>query len=144
MNLRLGVLIRIAQYALLLMKKYLKLIILLISIATVCSGLLQIISPGFVLNVIGAELTPTTKHIFAIVGMFMTLFGGMMLQAIYSVNSNEAAIVWASFQKLGAALAVSLAVFYGIFNLLALSVAVFDLLSGLIILWYYSGIRNKV
>ena len=119
------------------MKKYLKLVILLISIATVFSGLLQIISPGFVLNIIGAEITPATKYFFGMVGMFMTLFGGMMLQAIYSVNSNEAAIVWASFQKLGAALAVSLAVFYGIFNLLALSVAVFDLLSGLIILRYY-------
>ena len=125
------------------MKKYIKLIILLISIVTVFSGILQIVSPGFVLNSIGAEITPTTKYFFGMVGMFMTLFGGMMLQAIYSVNSNEAAVLWASFQKLGAALAVSLAVFYGVFNLLALSVAVFDLLSGLIYLWYYSEIRNK-
>ena len=125
------------------MKKYIKLIILLISIVTVFSGILQIVSPGFVLNSIGAEITPATKYFFGIVGMFMTLFGGMMLQAIYSVNSNEAAVLWASFQKLGAALAVSLAVFYGIFNLLALIVAVFDLLSGLIYLWYYSVIRNK-
>ena len=125
------------------MKKYLKLIILIISIATVFSGLLQIISPGFVLNTIGAEITPTTKHSFAIVGMFMALFGGMMIQALYSVNPNEAAVLWASFQKLGAALAVGLGIYYGIFNWPALGVAVFDLVSGFIFLWYYLGARSK-
>lgn len=128
------------------MKKYLKLVILIISIATVFSGLLQIISPGFVLNIIGAEITQTTKHFFAIVGMFMALFGGMMIQALYSVNPNEAAVLWASFQKLGAAVAVGLGIFLGIFNWLASSVAIFDLLSGIIFLWYYQmekRIRSK-
>jgi peptidoglycan/LPS O-acetylase OafA/YrhL len=125
------------------MKKYLKLIILLISIVTVFSGILQIVSPAFVLNSIGAEITQTSKYFFGMVGMFMTLFGGMMLQAIYSVNQNEAAILWASFQKLGAAIAVGLAVFYGIFNSLALNVAVFDLLSGFVILWHWMDKRAK-
>ena len=128
------------------MKKYLKLVILIISIATVFSGLLQIISPGFVLNIIGAEITQTTKHFFAIVGMFMALFGGMMIQALYSVNRNEAAVLWASFQKLGAAVAVGLGIFLGIFNWLTSSVAIFDLLSGIIFLWYYQTekrIRSK-
>ena len=126
--------------------KYLKFIILLISIATVLSGLMQVISPGFLLNFLGAESTSTTKHFFAIVGMFMALFGGMMIQTLYIVNLNEAAVLWASFQKLGAALAVGLGVFYGIFNVLALSVAIFDLLSGCIFLWYYQNekrIRSK-
>ncbi|MBC7745606.1 MAG: patatin [Flavobacterium sp.] len=125
------------------MKKYLKLIILLISITTIFSGILQIISPGYVLNFIGADITSATKHFFAILGMFMALFGGMMIQALYSVHTNEAAVLWASFQKLGASLAVGLGIFYGIFNEFALSVAIFDLLSGCIILWYYVGERNN-
>jgi len=121
--------------------KYLKPIIIIISIVTVVSGILQVISPGFVLNVIGAEITPTTKHFFAIVGMFMTLFGGMMLHALYSVNTNQAAVLWASFQKLGAAMAVGLGIFYGIFNWLALSVGLFDLISAFIFLRYYRSLR---
>ncbi|HLU90046.1 MAG TPA: hypothetical protein VKZ51_09460, partial [Cyclobacteriaceae bacterium] len=35
--------------------------------------------PAFVLDVIGAEVTPLSSHLFAIVGMFMALFGGLML-----------------------------------------------------------------
>ena len=119
------------------MKKNSKLIILLISFITICSGLLQVSSPGFVLDFIGAEITYTTKLFFAIIGMFMALFGGMMIQALYSANRNDAAILWASFQKLGAALAVGLGIYFKIFNWFALSVAVFDLLSGLIFLRYY-------
>ena len=124
------------------MKKYLKFVILIISIATVFSGLLQIISPTYVLNIIGADITPTTKHFFAIVGMFMALFGGMMIQVLYTVNQNEAAVLWASFQKIGAALAVGLGIYFGVFNWLALSVAVFDLLSGLLFLQYYQAERR--
>ncbi len=122
--------------------RYLKVIVLLISIVTIFSGLLQIIHPGFVLDIIGAEITPTSKHFFAIVGMFMALFGGMVLHAIYSIQSNEIAILWAAFQKLGAALAVGSGVFYGLFNGIALSVAIFDLVSGAIILWYYRSLKK--
>ena len=124
------------------MKKYSKLIILLISFITICSGLLQVSSPGFVLNIIGADITPTTKHFFAIVGMFMALFGGMMIQALYSANRNDAAILWASFQKLSAALAVGLGIYFKVFNWFALGVAVFDLLSGLLFLRYYQAERR--
>ena len=119
------------------MKKYLKPLILIISLATVFSGLLQVLSPALVLNLIGAEITPTSKHFFAIVGMFMALFGGMMIQALYSSNRNDVAILWASFQKLGAAIAVGLGIYFELFNWLALNVAVFDLFSGLIFLRYY-------
>ena len=124
------------------MKKNSKLIILLISFITICSGLLQVSSPGFVLNSIGAEITHTTKLFFAIIGMFMALFGGMMIQTLYSANRNDAAILWASFQKLGAALAVGLGIYFKIFNWFALSVAVFDLLSGLLFLRYYQAERR--
>jgi hypothetical protein len=124
------------------MKKNSKLIILLISFITICSGILQVSSPGFVLDFIGAEITHTTKLFFAIIGMFMALFGGMMIQTLYSANRNDAAILWASFQKLGAALAVGLGIYFKIFNWFALSVAVFDLLSGLLFLRYYQAERR--
>ena len=124
------------------MKRYLRLIIILISIATMLSGITQVIAPAFVLDIIGADINPASKYFFGIVGMFMTLFGGMMLHALYSVHRNDAAVLWASFQKLGAAIAVGAGIFLGIFNGLALSVALFDLASGLIFLWYYRTLKS--
>ena len=123
------------------MKRYLKLVIILISIATMLSGITQMISPAFVLKITGAGITAESKYFFAIVGMFMTLFGGMMMHALYSVQQNNAAVLWAAFQKLGAAIAVGTGIYLGIFNGLALSVALFDLVSGVIFLWYYRTLK---
>ena len=119
------------------MKKYLSLLIILISIATVLSGLVQLFNPSFILEIIGAEISVTSRHLFSIIGMFMVLFGAMMLHAIYSSHKNEAAILWAAMQKLGAAAAVGLGIVHGIFNMLSLAVALFDLVSGIIFLYYY-------
>lgn len=118
------------------MKKYLNLIVLLISVATVLSGLTQVFVPGFVLNVVGASVTPTSSHFFAIVGMFMALFGGLMLHAVYSEYPNRVAILWCALQKLGAFVAVGLGILNGIFSIMAGGVALFDLFSGLLFLYY--------
>lgn len=120
------------------MKNYLNLIIVLISLATVLSGLAQVVAPTFVLNTIGAEGTPATAYLFSVIGMFMALFGGMMLHALYSPHSNKVATMWAGFQKLGAAFAVGIGIMYGVFSTLAIGVAVFDLFSGIIFLYYHS------
>lgn len=118
------------------MKKYLNLTVILISIATIISGLVQLVVPGFVLNFIGASITPTTSHFFSIIGMFMTLFGGLMLHAVYSPQPQRPAILWSAFQKLGAFAAVGLGIFTGIFAPIAAGVALFDLFSGLLFLYY--------
>jgi hypothetical protein len=118
------------------MKKYTNLIVLLISIATIVSGLTQMLKPEFVLATIQGEITPTSAHFFAIVGMFMTLFGGLMIHAIYSATPQWPAIFWCAIQKLGAFAAVGLGVLNGIFGAIALAVAIFDLFSGLLFLFY--------
>lgn len=124
------------------MIKYLNIIVLLISVITIISGLTQIVAPGFVLNIIGAEITQATRHLFAIVGMFMALFGGMLIHAIYSTGQNNAAIFWASLQKLGAAAAVFIGIYHNLFSWLASGVAAFDLLSFFIIFWYYRQTKH--
>ena len=91
---------------------------------------MQLIMPAFVLDFIGGETTPTSEHFFAIIGMFMTLFGGLMLHAVYSAQPQRPAILWSAFQKLGAFTAVSLGFVSGIFSPLAYGVAFFDLFSG--------------
>jgi hypothetical protein len=119
------------------MNKYLNLIVIGISVATVLSGLVQMISPQTVLTFIQAEITLTSSHFFAIVGMFMTLFGGLMLHAIYSPFPQRPAVLWCAFQKLGAFAAVGLGILNGIFAPIAAAVALFDLFSGLVFLYYY-------
>ena len=118
------------------MRKYLNTIVIAISIATILSGLGQMISPQTVLTFIQGEITPTSSHFFAIVGMFMTFFGALMLHAVYSAYPQRAAILWCAMQKLGAFAAVGLGIINGIFAPIAAAVALFDLFSGLIFLYY--------
>jgi hypothetical protein len=125
------------------MRKNIDVILVLISLITIVSGLVQLFSPSTVLALIDADINNYTKHFFAIIGMFMFLFGGMLIHAIYSVNKNTAAVLWSSFQKLGAALAIGIGVLQGVFNDLAIAVALFDLLSGIVIFYYYKSIIKK-
>ncbi len=124
------------------MKKYLNLTVILISIATIFSGLLQLVVPGFVLAFIGASITDTSSHFFAIIGMFMAIFGGLMLHAVYSPQPQKPAILWSAFQKLGAFAAVGLGIFTGIFTPIAAAVALFDLFSGLLFLYYLKKVAK--
>jgi hypothetical protein len=124
------------------MKKLINLMVILISVATVLSGAAQVLMPARILLLIGAEITSTTAHFFAIIGMFMVLFGAMMLHVIYSPYPNRIAIIWSAGQKLGASIAVAIGIIHGLFSLLAAGVAAFDFVSGLIFLYYLKSIKN--
>ncbi|UII25978.1 patatin [Fulvivirga maritima] len=123
------------------MNKWLNILIVLISLATLASGLFQMIAPAVIMNLIEADITAASAHFFRIVGMFMFLFGGLMLHTIYSEESGTIAVLWAALQKLGAFLGVGIGITIGIFSWLALSVALFDLFSGILFLYYYKKIR---
>jgi hypothetical protein len=113
----------------------------LIAAGTVVGGLVQIFAPGFVLEFIGGETTRGNRHSFGIVGMFMVLFGGLLLHALLSARHHPLAVLWAGLQKLGAFFAVGLGAMWGLFAPLAWGVAFFDLLSGVLILWYWLTIK---
>ena len=123
-------------------KNWLYWLLVLISAATVLSGLVQLISPGFVLHVVGGATDPAGEHFFRLVGMFMVLFGGMLLQALLGAADQPVAVLWSALQKLGAAGAVGLGVSRGFFSSTALLVAGFDLLTGILILVYWRSIRQ--
>jgi hypothetical protein len=108
----------------------LRLIMAAIAAITVITGLTQILAPGFVLGLLSAESTDTTRHLFATVGMFMVLFGGLFLQALLDRGEHPMVVLWASLQKVGASAAVFLGVARGVFAVVAVAVAGFDLLSG--------------
>ena len=119
-------------------------VLLIIAVSTLISGLIQLINPSFVLGIVSAEQTATARHFFGIVGMFMALFGGMLLQTLMGAGQSGIVILWSGAQKLGASAAVGIGVLNHIFSSLALAVAGFDFLSGLLIfayLWKTSAAR---
>jgi len=117
-------------------------VLLAIGAITVVSGLVQAVAPGLVLGLIGGDPSPANRHSFAIVGMFMVLFGGMLCHALLASEHHPIPLLWAALQKLGAAGAVGLGVSKGLFAPLALLVAGFDLLSGVLALVYWRSIRD--
>jgi hypothetical protein len=117
-------------------------LILLISAATIISGLVQLVAPQFVLSIVGADINPTTEQLFATIGMFMALFGGMLLQAMRSPSTQSVAIFWSALQKFGASAAVIIGVERHVFSMIALAIATFDALSGCLILWYWFQVRR--
>ncbi|WP_224366106.1 patatin-like phospholipase family protein [Hyalangium versicolor] len=123
-------------------ERWLRRILGAIALATVVSGAVQLVVPGFELGFLQAESTPTSRHFFAIVGMFMVLFGGLLLHALVRPKENPAAFLWAGLQKLGACAAVGLGVARGIFSPLALGVAGFDFVSGVLVLGYLAHMRR--
>ncbi len=116
------------------MKVSLRGILLAIAVLTALSGAIQMLQPGFVLRLVGGPEGPSPGFFFGILGMFMLLFGGLAFQALKA--SLDLPIRWAAYQKLGAAGAVGLGVARGVFGSLAILVAAFDLLTGILFLVY--------
>jgi hypothetical protein len=120
----------------------LRLIMAAVAAITVVTGLAQILVPGFILGLLSAESTETTRHLFATVGMFMVLFGGLFLQALLDRGEHPMVVLWASLQKVGASAAVAIGVARGVFAVVALLVAGFDLLSGVLGLALWNRVRR--
>jgi hypothetical protein len=102
-------------------------VLLVIGGVTVVSGVGQLLVPGVVLDLLGAESTGTTRHFFAIVGMFMVIVGGLLVHGLLRPPTPGYVVLWVGLQKLGAFVAVGLAVWRGLFSSPALLVAFFDL-----------------
>ena len=124
-------------------KDWLYWLLVLIAAMTALTGAIQAVVPAFLLRFLSAETTITSQHFFAIVGMFMVLFGGATLHALISRKHHPIVILWSSFQKFGASVAVGLGVLNGVFSSLAWVVAIVDFISGLLAIWYWSRIRRE-
>ncbi|MCF6280787.1 MAG: hypothetical protein L3J28_01045 [Candidatus Polarisedimenticolaceae bacterium] len=115
-----------------------------IGVITIFSGLGQMIKPDLVLSIISdSEQSAGGNHSFAIIGMFMVLFGGLVVHALSTESQSPTAILWCTFQKLGAAFAVAIGVSNGLFSSLALAVAGFDLLSFFVMFAFWLTIKNN-
>ena len=110
---------------------------------TVVSGLIQVVLPGLVLDLLGASSTPTTRHFFGIVGMFMAVIGALTLQALMTRSTPSYVIGWAALQKLAAFVAVTVGVVHDLFSVIALPVALFDLLTAVLAALLWRRLRSE-
>lgn len=122
-------------------KNWLYWLLTFIAAATALSGLVQMLAPRFILNIIGGELAPGNLHSFAIVGMFMLLFGSLLLNALLSHQHHPLSVFWSALQKFGAFVAVAIGVNKGLFTDIAWAVALFDLASSGLLICYWNKIR---
>ncbi len=100
---------------------------------TAATGVLQAAVPQATLGRLKADDSPTARHFFGTVGMFMACTGGVLLAR----PAEPAVVLMTAAQKLGASAAVGLGVRRGLLSPLALGVAGFDALSGLLALDYW-------
>lgn len=106
-----------------------------IGLITCLTGILQCAFPGVFLRLLAtAPAQVMAAHVFGIVGMFMLLFGGMLVHALVRRELSDTVLLWSALQKLGASVAVSVGVMRGIFLPIALLVVSFDFASGVLMM----------
>ncbi|HWG74826.1 MAG TPA: hypothetical protein VG184_12305 [Acidimicrobiales bacterium] len=108
---------------------------------TAASGAMQMVAPGVVLRGVAPGADRLGRHLFATVGMFMVVSGGTLHQALRPARPDPAMLAWSGAQKLGASAAVAIGVRRRLMSPLALSVAAFDLVSGVACLAYRRRLR---
>ena len=93
---------------------------------TAASGLALIAMPRFVLWVLGAGRAEPSPFLFRIIGMFMTVSGGLLADGARAPATGRVALRWSLAAKVGAAVAVTLGVRTKRFGKQALALAAFD------------------
>ncbi|MFI2370730.1 hypothetical protein [Streptomyces sp. NPDC018833] len=108
------------------------LVLVLIGAVTVLTGVCQLLAPGPVLDLLSADSTGISRHLFATVGMFMLVVGGLLVQGLLTPAPPPYLLLWAGLQKFGAFVLVGIGVVRDLFGEIALLVAFFDLATALL------------
>jgi hypothetical protein len=93
---------------------------------TAASGAALVAMPRFVLWVLGAGRAEPAPFLFRIIGMFMTVSGGLLADAARSPAEGRVALRWSLAAKVGAAAAVGWGVRSKRFGKQALALAACD------------------
>lgn len=108
---------------------------------TFASGLLLVVAQGVVLDVLSAPTNTSDRLFFGIIGMFMAVVGGALTQTLLQPPPSALVVGWSALQKVGASIAMSLAVALHVFSYYGLALVVFDFLSALLLAAYWWRIR---
>jgi hypothetical protein len=117
-------------------------LLLAIAAGTFLSGLVLIVVPGLVLDLLGAPTRTSDKLFFAIIGMFMAVVGGLLTHTLLRPPPSRLVVGWSALQKLGASVAMTFAVVLDVFSLAGLGLVVFDFTSALVAGAYWWRIRS--
>jgi hypothetical protein len=111
---------------------------------TAVSGLLVLAFPITMLHLLDAGTTDPAPYIFGVVGLFMLLFGGLLVDAARRPEPPPVALFWCFLQKVGASVAMLAGFITDVYGWLALLVAVFDGVSALVVygLWRREALRQ--
>lgn len=105
-----------------------------IGVLTAVSGAGLVTAPRLVLRVLGAGRRDPAPFFVQVVGMFMTVSGGLTADGCRHHPPSGIAVRWALASKLGATTAMVLGVRSGRLGRLALGVAAFDGISAALLL----------
>ena len=112
-----------------------------VAASTAASGAVLMIAPGLVLDRLARHPDRLSRHLFATMGMFVVTSGGTLQRALRPPQPDPSLLGWAAAQKLGSSGAVVIAVLRRIMSPAALTVAGFDLGSGLLCLSFRRHLR---
>jgi len=122
----------------------LRAVLVALAVITALTGVVEILAPAALLRLLGAQPTPLAAQLFATVGLFMIVVGGLLTQSLLRRTPHRDVVYWGGLQKAGAVVAVAVGVFNGIFGPVALLVAVFDLATAVLLFVYWKRLRDRI
>lgn len=122
----------------------LRAVLVALGVVTAVTGVAEILAPAALLSLLGAEPTPLATQLFATVGLFMVVVGGLLTQSLLRRTPHRDVVFWSAVQKAGAVVAVSVAVLNGVFGPIALLVAALDLATAALLAVYWKRLRDRV
>ncbi len=110
--------------------------LLAIAFGTFLSGIFLMAAQGFVLDLLSAPTATSDRLFFGIIGMFMAIVGGTLTQTLLQPQPSAVIVGWSALQKLGASVAMSLAVALSVFSYYGIALAAFDFCSAVLAAGY--------
>jgi hypothetical protein len=116
----------------------------IIGVITAVSGLFLLAFPKTALNLLDAGTTDPASYLFGLIGMFMLLFGGLLIDTSRRVDPAPVALFWCAIQKVAATIAMFVGLISDVYGWLALLLVLFDGLSALVIwaLWRREALQQ--
>lgn len=121
----------------------LRAVLVVIAVITALTGLAEILLPATMLSLLGAQPTALATQLFATVGLFMIIVGGLLTQSLLRHTPNQDVVFWSGLQKTGAVVAVSVGVLNSVFGPIALLVAAFDLATAVLLFVYGKSLPRE-
>ena len=103
---------------------------------TLAAGTMAVLAPSPLLALLAVDPAQPALYLFGLFGLFVALFGGASLHALFGRGAGRLVLMWAAVEKLAVVAGFLVGVAHGIFGSLALAIAGADFAAGLLIVVY--------